>query len=79
MKNKQGLYAILLKRIKKTQRIGNKEIIAFPLIFKKICPSFSLSKKELWPILFLIRDMGLIEIVPYRGIKITKFGNEIFT
>ncbi len=68
--NKRGLYSILFKRLKEVQFSVKKEIIPFTDVFAKICRTFSITKKECWDILFLTRDMGAIEIVPFHGIKI---------
>lgn len=66
--NKQrfGLYNLALIRIEECK--NSKDIIPFPKIFQKLCRSFSISKKEAWEVLFILRDFGFIEIVPYHGI-----------
>lgn len=66
----KGLYGLFLRRIKEIRYNSKSEIIPFPLVFQKLCVSFSMPKKECWEILFLLRDMNFIEIVPYHGIKI---------
>lgn len=67
---RRGLYGILWKRLEKLQKDCKKDIIPFPEIFGKLCGNFSIKKEDCWEILFLLRDLGLIEIVPYHGIKI---------
>ena len=64
-----GLYGLAFERIK--QCGSNNGIIAFPDVFEKLCRSFSIKKKEAWEILFILRDFGLLEVVPYHGIRIT--------
>ncbi len=65
----QGLYTILFRRLEEIRKDCHKEIIPFPVLFEKLCRNFSISKQECWDILFMLRDVGLIEIVPYRGVK----------
>ncbi len=66
----KGLYGIFFKKLKKLDKKVNMKIIPFPTVFQKICPSFCISKKDCWDVIFLLRDCGIIEIVPYHGIKI---------
>lgn len=65
-----GLYGIFVKRLKEIDAVSKTDIISFSVVFEKICRNFSITKKECWPILFTLRDFGLITIVPYHGIKI---------
>jgi hypothetical protein len=69
---RQGLYSILLKRLKELGDESRKEIIPFAEVFGKLCRNFSISKQECWDILFLLRDVEIIEIVPFRGIRIRR-------
>jgi len=71
-RKRDGLYTILIRRLQQLDETCNKEIIPFYLVFGKLCRNFSISKKECWDILFLLRDVGIIEIVPFHGIKILK-------
>ena len=48
------------------------QIIRFPLVFSKICPILCLTKDQAWLILKKLEKFGIIEIVPYQGIKIRK-------
>jgi hypothetical protein len=70
MMQSRGLYGLFFKRIKEAQEIAGKEIIPFPVLFSKICGNFSIPKKDCWEILFFVRDMGLIEIVPFKGVRV---------
>ena len=70
LKSKPGLYGIFFRRLKEMRESSNSEIIRFPSLFKKLCRNFSISKEECWSVLFTLREFGLIEIVPYHGIKI---------
>ena len=65
-----GLYGIFMKRLEEVKLKVEKEIIPFPIIFQKLCVNFSITKKQCWEVLFILRDMRLIEIVPFHGIKI---------
>lgn len=66
----QGLYGKLIQRLHEVHKEYRKDIIPFPHIFEKLCRNFSITKKECWEILFLLRDVGFIEIIPFHGIKI---------
>ena len=65
-----GLYSILFRRLEEVKNDYKREIIPFPVLFEKLCRNFSITKKECWDILFLLRDVGLIEIAPYHGVKL---------
>jgi hypothetical protein len=65
----KGLYLIILERINSC-RERNKEIITFPKVFSKLGGSFQLHKKEVWEILFFLRDLEFIKIVFGHGIII---------
>ena len=69
-RNRVGLYSILLRRLDEISKTSNSEIIPLPVVFEKICRNFSIKKEECWEILFLLRDLGVIDIIPYHGIKI---------
>jgi hypothetical protein len=47
-------------------------IIRFPIVFSKICPIYCLTKGQAWSILKRLEEFGLIEVVPYQGIRIRK-------
>lgn len=74
----KGLYSLFLDRLK---QVGSKNsrtgIIAFPDLFEKLCRNFSISKKECWELLFLLREFGLIEIVAGHGVRIKSDRGEI--
>lgn len=69
-----GLYLKFLERLKEVEKsikVGSKKsFISFPEIFEKICRGFSITKPEAWECLFLLRDLGLIEIIRFHGIKL---------
>jgi hypothetical protein len=64
-----GLYNLALDRIKECGTNKN-EIISFPKVFEKLCRSFSITKKESWEILFILKEFEKIKIVPYHGVVI---------
>ncbi len=68
-----SLYRLALERIDSCKE-SNRKIIPFPKIFLKLCGSFAITKKESWEILFILRDFGLIEIIPHHGVKIKERG-----
>ncbi len=65
-----GLYTIALERLRKLEASPKSGIIRFPNVFEKLCSPFSITKEQAWEILFILRDFGFIEIVPYQGIKL---------
>ena len=72
--NKSGLYSKFLKRLKEAEnsinKISKKSYVPFPIIFEKVCRNFSISKKEAWECLFLLKEFGFIEIIKFHGIKL---------
>ncbi len=63
-----GLYGLFIERLKKLRSKNTEKIIPFPKVFGGICPNFSISKRKCWELLFLSREMGIIEIIPFKGI-----------
>jgi len=65
----EGLYSLVLKRLKEIDapRSG---VIRFPYVFEKLCRNFSITKKQCWDILLMLRDFDFIEIIPGHGIKL---------
>jgi len=73
----KGLYSLFLTRLKQVDSKNSKSgIISFPNLFEKLCRNFSISKKECWIILGLLKNAGLIEIVAFHGVRV-KGGGEI--
>lgn len=68
--SRTGLYSIFFRRLGEIKNQTHKEIIPFPILFAKLCSNFSIKKEECWEILFLLRDVGFLEIVPFHGVKI---------
>lgn len=46
------------------------KLIKFRAFFAKICPTFCLTKRQAWSLARLMQAEGLIEIVPFRGIRL---------
>jgi hypothetical protein len=71
-----GLYSTALKRLKEIQKEYLREtwkpngVIPFPKVFEKLCVTFSIPKEVCWEVLFLLREFGFIEIIPYHGIRL---------
>jgi len=63
-----GLYSLAYERLKECKT--SKDIIPFPLVFGKLCTSFSIKKPLAWELLYILRDMDKIEIVKFHGVKI---------
>ena len=66
---KSGLYSIFLKRLKKLEKHPNK-LIKFPVIFQTVCSNFKMTKDEAWDVLFMLNEFGLIELVPFNGVRL---------
>jgi hypothetical protein len=49
-------------------------IISFKHVFRTLSWLFHLDKDEAWQFLKELRELGLVEIVPYRGIRILRGG-----
>lgn len=69
-KKPSGLYSIFLGRLNELKEIYKNETIPFADLFEKICRNFSITKQQAWDILLLMRDVGFIDIVKFRGIKL---------
>jgi hypothetical protein len=63
-----GLYGLALKRLEECG--SHNQIISFPDLFEKLCRSFQIKKREAWEILFLLRDLGFLKIVPTKGVTL---------
>jgi hypothetical protein len=70
-----GMYSLMLNRLSQLEKSGNSKIIRFPTLFENICRNFSISKQQCWELLFLLSEFGLIEIVPFQGVKILRDPN----
>ena len=44
----------------------SREVIFSPNIFNKLCTSYSITKLEAWELLFILRDLNFIEIIPFH-------------
>lgn len=62
-----GFYRLAIDRLKECNNSNG--IIRFPDVFSKLCRTFSLQKDECWELLFMFRDLGIIEIVCGHGIR----------
>lgn len=64
-----SLYDLALERIKSLERKKG-EVIRFPAVFGKLCPSFQIKKDDAWSVLHVLESKGRIEIVPFQGVRI---------
>ena len=71
LKPRTGLYTLFLQRLASLERHARNGIIPFPYVWASLCPNFKLRKQQCWDIFFMLQEVGVIEIVPFRGIKIT--------
>lgn len=67
---KSGLYSLFLERLTEIKTEG--ETIPYGRIYEKICRNFSITKKECLELIFLFRDLGFIEFIGNKGIKLRK-------
>ncbi len=68
----QGLYGLFMGRLLEVKNKSRKEIIPFPALFEKLCRNFSISKKQCWEILYLLRDFGFIEVICGHGVRVLR-------
>jgi hypothetical protein len=68
--NNNPLESIVMSRIRELGE--KKEIISFPRVFSKICVTFSIKKSTAWEVIRYLKEIHLVEIVPFHGIKIVK-------
>ena len=68
---RNGMYGLVIKRLEELNGSSNGKsgVIRFPSVFSKLCRNFSMDKEQAWELLFLFKDLGFIEIVPFQGIK----------
>ena len=57
-----GLYNLAVERIEKCEKV-RKGIIPFPIIFESLCRSFSITKKEAWEIVKLLKDRSMVDAI----------------
>lgn len=72
IKRNCGLYAILLERLNRLPKHGKMGIIKFPDVFMMICGRFHISKQQAWDLLLLLHEFGIIELLPYHGVRVLK-------
>lgn len=77
-----GLDAIFLRRLNELrEECGwqyKEGIMPFRVVFKKVCRNFSITKQECWQVLFLMRDMGFIEVIAMRGVRVIQTNLKIY-
>lgn len=69
MENEISIEVLVLKRLRELS-FKRGRVIPFPDVFARICPIFSIPKEEAWVVLRSMQENGLIEIVPYHGVRI---------
>ncbi|MBR9702108.1 hypothetical protein GOV13_04260 [Candidatus Pacearchaeota archaeon] len=67
-----GLYGLFMRRLLESKGKSKGDIIPFPNLFEKLCRNFSITKKECWGILFLLRDFGFIDVICGHGVRVLK-------
>lgn len=70
MKNEISIEVLVLKRLRELS-FKRGRIIPFPDVFARICPIFCITKEDTWAVLKSMEEKGLIEIVPYHGVKVS--------
>jgi len=46
------------------------KLLRFPVVFERLCAVLCLKKREAWAVLRSLESQGLIEIVPFQGIRV---------
>lgn len=69
MENEISIEVLVLKRLRELS-FKRGRIIPFPDVFARVCPIFCVPKEEAWAVLRSMEEKGLIEIVPYHGVRI---------
>lgn len=66
-----GLALRRLTRLRtRTQLVRPNAVLRFPSCFHAICSTLCLNKQEAWSLLKTMEAEGMIEIVPYHGIRL---------
>lgn len=68
----RGLYAIFLQRLEELAESNKLITIPFSEVYEKLCRNFSITKLQCREVLFLLNDVGVIEIIQAHGIKLCK-------
>lgn len=69
MENEISVDLLVLKRLRELS-FKRGRIIPFPDVFARICPIFCILKEEAWAVLRSMEEKGLVEIVPFHGVRI---------
>ena len=72
---RNGIYSIIMKRLGSLRKTQIK-LIKFPDVFSKLGTSLQLKKEEVWELLILLQDLGLISIITNHGIILNFEGLE---
>ena len=71
MKNEISIEVLILKRLREMRLKRPKgETIPFPEVFARVCPVFCITKEEAWFALKSMEEKGLIEVVPFHGVRV---------
>ena len=65
-----GLYNILIQRLEKIGKGYN--VIPFPIVFEKLCTSFSIKKEDCFKVLLFLKDSGVIDVFFGHSVKLKK-------
>jgi hypothetical protein len=68
-----GLYATLIERLNKLPKAHRSRIIRLPDVFMMMCGGFHVSKQQAWDLLLLLHEFRIIELIPFKGVKILKY------
>jgi hypothetical protein len=70
--NKDWSRGLLLSKVLKclSKARTKSELIPLPEVFYQLGTTLHLNKEECWYVLHLLSQEGLIEIVPFKGIKL---------
>jgi Cdc6-like AAA superfamily ATPase len=66
----RGLYNKALIRLYEASVRSHKNYIPFSDVYEKLCRNFSINKAEVWDYILMFQELGFIEIVRTKGIRV---------
>ncbi len=45
-------------------------IVTFPIVYSRICSTMCLKKKDALSVLYRMQSKGMIEIIPFHGVRV---------
>lgn len=69
-----AMETIAYQRLVKFREVSveKNNLIKFPNYFSKVCSTFCLTKQQAWDLAKSMQEKGLIEIVPFHGVRLNR-------